>query len=242
MGDGISAVSIPLAYGLVAQALIAAAAVRLAFEALMRAQVGAPKPAAPHQRNQRAGRSAWTTDRSRQDVPRGTAWAMAAGPLVLLVPLGGCTLAEHMRGIWGDPSIITCALLALFVARPDRLPARPSRIICIAITALVTLPLYGPIMGLALPLPDLYGYGWQPLTLLVAIAAASILMWALRSWSIGWSVMLALSLLAYALRTMESSNLMDYLVDPGLLLTLAVMVILPHRHSAPTAPGRAADE
>jgi len=242
MGDGISAVSIPLAYGLVAQALIAAAAVRLAVEALMRAQVGAPKPAAPHQRNQRAGRSAWTTDRSRQDVPRGTAWAMTAGPLVLLVPLGGCTLAEHMRGIWGDPSIITCALLALFVARPDRLPARPSRIICIAITALVTLPIYGPIMGVALPLPDLYGYGWQPLPLLIAIGAASILIWALRWWSTRWSVMLALSLIAYALRTMESSNLMDYLVDPGLLLTLAVMALPPHRQPAPTASGHAADE
>lgn len=242
MGDGIPAVSIPLAYGLVAQALIAAAAVRLAVEVLVRTKARAPAPAAPDRRTPRARRSALTPDRPRPDVPRGAAWAMMAGPLVLLLPLGGCTIAEHMRGIWGDPSVTTCALLAVFVARPDRLPARPSRIICIAITVLVTLPLYGPVFGLAQPMPDLYGYGWQPLPLLVALGAASILMWALHWWSAAWSMLLAIALLAYATQAMESSNLLDYLADPGLLLTLAAMALLPGRHPATAASGHAAHE
>ncbi|MBU3729571.1 MAG: hypothetical protein FGM37_10055 [Phycisphaerales bacterium] len=217
--------SIPLAYGLVAQALIAAAAVRLAVDLILSRYAAAliqGDSIRPHGiaaffvREQRVG-----------DLPRGVAWAAMAGPVVLLAPLGGCTVAEHMRGIWGDPSVVTCALLAIFIARPGRLPARPSRPMCIGITVLVTLPLYAPIFGLALPLPDLYALGWSAHALLLVIAVAGAMAWIGQRWCATWATIVAIALMAYALRAMESSNLIDYLADPGLLLTIAAMSAMP---------------
>ncbi len=216
----------PLAYGLIAQAILAAAAVRGLCELLARR--GSRQPSgAPHARAPEAPRAPLRSDRQLSDVPRGAIWAMIAAPLVLLVPAGECSVAEHMRGIWGDPSIVTCAILALFVARPERLPPRPSRVVCAAITLLVTLPLYAPILGARWPLPNLYAWGWQPAGLLIATGAAALLLRLVRLWSGTWAAIVGIALLAYAARTMESTNLLDYLADPGLLLTLAAVAALP---------------
>lgn len=227
-------------YGLLAQALIAAAAVRLAAELLLpRTSRNGPATDSAPVRTGQAVRARERID----DLPRGAAWAIMAGPLVLLVPAGACTVAEHMRGIWGDPSVLTSALLAVFIARPGRLPARPSRLMCIGLTLLVTVPLYAPLAGVRLPLPDLYALGWQPYALLVAIAAGALLLALARRWCGTWSIMVAIALLAYAARAMESSNLLDYLADPGLLLTLAATAILPRpRGSAPATDGNQANE
>lgn len=217
--------NLPLAYGLVGQALIAAAVVRLAIELYGRR---AAAPAAAGDAPSPSGlRAPQPNDRRAADVPRGTPWAVMAAPLVLLVSVGDCTIAEHMRGIWGDPSIVTSAILAVFIARPGRLPERPSRATCIGLTLLVTVPLYGPVFGLALPLTDLYSLGWQPYALLAAVALAAPLMWLSGRWCASWATIMAIALLAYAVRAMESSNLLDYLADPGLLLTIAAMAALP---------------
>ena len=219
--------SLPITYGLLAQAMIAASMVRLALDLIPRqelARLGSGDLAAPAPGSQSATSA---NGRGGSVIPRGIAWAVMAGPLVLLVPLGGCTIAEHMRGIWGDPSVVTCAILAMFVARPGQLPDRPSRTMCIGITLLVTVPLYGPIFGLKLPVPDLYAIGWQPYPLLVVIAVAALLMHISGRWCGTWSAIVATALLAYAAGAMESSNLLDYLADPGLLIALAVMGALP---------------
>jgi hypothetical protein len=217
-------VTLQLTYGLVAQALIAAAAVRLAAELLLprTSRNGAVPDSGPV----RTGEAARARERI-DDLPRGAAWAIMAGPLVLLVPAGACTIAEHMRGIWGDPSVVTCALLAIFMARPGRLPKRPPRLMCVGLTLLVTVPLFAPLAGVSLPLPDLYALGWQPYALLVAIAASAVLSALARRWCRTWCIIVAIALLAYSARVMESTNLLDYLADPGLLLTLAAMGILP---------------
>ena len=217
--------SVPLAYGLVAQALIAAAAVRLAVDLILSRYAAAliqGDSIRPH------GIAASVVREPRVgDLPRGVAWAAMAGPVVLLAPLGGCTVAEHMRGMWGDPSVVTCALLAIFIARPGRLPTRPSRPMCIGITVLVTLPLYAPILGLAMPLPDLYALGWSAHALLLVIAVAGAVAWIGRRWCGTWATIVAIALLSYAARGMESSNLIDYLADPGLLITIAAMSAMP---------------
>lgn len=217
--------NLQLTCGLIAQALIAAAAVRLLLELVL------PRGAARPDMQDSSGDSHRSTKDTRDaqtgELPRGLAWAALAGPLALLVPVGGCTVAEHMRGIWGDPSVVTCALLAIFIARPGRLPARPSRPMCIGLTVLVTLPLYAPIFGLALPLPDLYALGWPAHALLVVIAAAGALAWTFGRWCGAWATIIAIALLAYAAGAMESSNLIDYLADPGLLLTIAAMAAMP---------------
>lgn len=213
--------SLQLGYGLVAQALIAASAVRLLADLASRRS--AAGETVGHANDSRTlGR-----DRRIGDLPHGVAWAMMAGPLVLLVPVADCSIAEHMRGMWGDPSVVTCAILAIFVARPGRLPDRPSRTLCIGITLLVSVPLYGPVFGLRLPLPDLYAMGWTPDALLMAIALCALLMRLTGRWCGTWSLLIAIALLAYATRMMESSNLLDYVADPGLMLALAAMAALP---------------
>lgn len=233
--------SLSIAYGLLSQAIIAASAVRLALDLLPQrdlARTGsgdAPASAL----GSRPVPSA--SGRGGSAIPRGIAWVVMAGPIVLLIPVGGCTVAEHMRGIWGDPSVVTCAILAMFVARPGQLPDRPSRLMCIGITLLVTVPLYGPIFGLKLPLPDLYAIGWQPHALLVVIAVAALLMRLSGRWCGTWSVIVAIALLAYSAGAMESSNVIDYLADPGLLIALAAMAALPRTGpTGSTAQGHAA--
>ena len=145
-------------------------------------------------------------------------------PVMLLLAgsAEGVTLAGHLRGLWGDPSIVTFLLLFLFTMQPSWLPSVPRPTTCVLITLLVTVPLYGPML---LPVPtvqdNLYAIGWQPWSLLIAIAMAVVIMW--RSLQRAWLNIIALALLAYAGRLMESDNLWDYLVDPGLLVAIAFL-------------------
>lgn len=222
--------TLQIAYGLVAQALIAAATMRLLIDlALSRAHVRLPTQVPDISEPQAAPGA---VDGRGSHLPIGTPWAVMAGPIVLLVPAGGSTIAEHMRGIWGDPSIVTCALLAIFTARPGRLPSRPSRAACIGLTLLFTLPLYGPVLGMPWIGPDLYALGWRSHALLLVIACAAGLSWVANRWCGTWALIVAIALMAYAGRMMESSNLVDYLADPGLLLSIAAMAVLPRPHVA----------
>ena len=145
-------------------------------------------------------------------------------PVMLLLAgsAEGVTFAGHLRGLWGDPSIVTFLLLFLFTMQPSWLPSAPRPTTCVLITLLVTVPLYGPML---LPVPtvqdNLYAIGWQPWSLLIAITLGALIMW--RSLQRTWLNIVALALLAYAGRLMESDNLWDYLVDPGLLVTIAFL-------------------
>ena len=145
-------------------------------------------------------------------------------PVMLLLAgsAEGVTFAGHLRGLWGDPSIVTLLLLFLFTLQPSWLPSRPRPATCVLITLLVAVPLYGPML---LPVPavqdNLYAIGWQPWSLLIAITLGALIMW--RSLQRTWLNIIALALLAYAGRLMESDNLWDYLVDPGLLVTIAFL-------------------
>ena len=145
-------------------------------------------------------------------------------PVMLLLAgsAEGVTLAGHLRGLWGDPSIVTFLLLFLFTMQPSWLPSVPRPTTCVLITLLVTVPLYGPML---LPVPtvqdNLYAIGWQPWSLLIAITLGALIMW--RSLQRTWLNIVALALLAYAGRLMESDNLWDYLVDPGLLVAIAFL-------------------
>lgn len=199
--------SAPIVYGLLSQALIAASAVLLLCEAIS------------------PNRSTAGTARGRTGIA--IAMAAAAGTAVLLVPIGECTVAEHMRGVWGDPSAVTALLLATFLVRPLSLPPRPSRGTCLGITLLVTLPLYAPVLGARLPLTDLYSLGWSPHALLVAIAAGAAALLAAGRFSGRWACIVAGGLVAYAAGLLESSNLIDHLADPGLLVALAALAAAP---------------
>lgn len=181
--------SVASMYGLVAQGVIVAAALRAVRLALGRA-AETPRPA--------------------------ELWLPML--LVLLAPIDGVSIAGHLRGLWGDPSVVTLGVLAMFVRR--RAPAWPHRRLCVLITLLVALPLYATLF---LPVPmvtwDLYATGLQPWPLLAAIALAAF-MW--RRQACGpWTALVGVALLAWSTGVMESDNLWDYLVDPGLLLAMA---------------------
>lgn len=145
-------------------------------------------------------------------------------PVMLLLAgsMEGVTFAGHLRGLWGDPSIVTLLLLFLFTLQPSWLPSRPRPTTCLLITLLVAVPLYGPMLLPVTAVQDnLYAIGWQPWSLVIAITLGTLIMW--RSLQRTWLNIIALALLAYAGRLMESDNLWDYLVDPGLLVTIAFL-------------------
>jgi hypothetical protein len=145
-------------------------------------------------------------------------------PVMLLLAgsAEGVTFAGHLRGLWGDPSIVTLLLLFLFTLQPSWLPSRPRPTTCLLITLLVAVPLYGPMLLPVTAVQDnLYAIGWQPWSLVIAITLGTLIMW--RSLQRTWLNIIALALLAYAGRLMESDNLWDYLVDPGLLVTIAFL-------------------
>lgn len=183
--------SLHAAYGLAAQGVIVAAALRVI--------------------RLRLGRAATSPGLAELCLPM---------LLVLLPSLGGVTLAGHLRGIWGDPSVVTLGLLLIFMLRPSALPAWPHRSLCVPLTLLVTVPLYLPIF---LPIPgftwDLYAMGLQPWSLLAAITLAAAVLH--RRAGGPWTALVGLALLAWAGGLMESDNLWDYLADPVLLLAMA---------------------
>ena len=136
----------------------------------------------------------------------------------------GISLAAHVRGVLGDPSVVTLLVLFLFTLQPSWLPPVPLPGVCLALVALVALPLYAPLF---VPIPTVQGgfhaMGLQPWPILAAIAlAAAMFAWSGRL-DRRWCAIVAIGLFAYAGRVMESDNLFDYLVDPGLMLAMAFL-------------------
>ena len=151
-------------------------------------------------------------------------WIPAA--IVIIVPIAGVSLAGHLRGLWGDPSIVTFLLLFLYTVRPSSLPNRPRLSTCVLVSLFVMLPLYLPLF---LPNPnvpvDLYSYGWKPKWILIAIAVIALGSVMMRRMAPRWTNIIAIALIASSVGLMESDNLWDYLVDPGLLFTIAFLAI-----------------
>lgn len=146
--------------------------------------------------------------------------------VVLAGSIGGVSLAGHLRGLWGDPSIVTFLLLVLYTVHPSWLPSRPRTGTCMLLTICVLLPLYLPLV-LSIPMiqTDLYSLGWEPQWILVGSVGVIGLYFFARRLDHRWVNMIALALLAYASGLMESDNLLDYLVDPGLLFTIAFLAL-----------------
>ena len=151
-------------------------------------------------------------------------WIPAA--IVLIVPIAGVSMAGHLRGLWGDPSIVTLLLLCLYTVRPSSLPNRPRLSTCVLVSLFVMLPLYLPLFLLNPNVPvDLYSYGWKPKWILIAIAVIALGSVMMRRLAPRWTNIIAIALIASSVGLMESDNLWDYLVDPGLLFTIAFLAI-----------------
>ena len=146
--------------------------------------------------------------------------------IVIIVPIAGVSLAGHLRGLWGDPSIVTFLLLFLYTVRPSSLPNRPRVSTCVLVSLFVMLPLYLPLFLLNPNVPvDLYAIGWHPKWILIAIAVIAFGSVMMRRMAPRWTNIITIALIASSVGLMESDNLWDYLVDPGLLFTIAFLAI-----------------
>ena len=151
-------------------------------------------------------------------------WIPAA--IVIIVPVAGVSIAGHLRGLWGDPSIVTFLLLFLYTVRPSSLPNRPRVSTCVLVSLFVMLPLYLPLFLLNPNVPvDFYSYGWKPKWILIAIAVIALGSVMMRRLAPRWTNIIAIGLISSSVGLMESDNLWDYLVDPGLLFTIAFLAI-----------------
>ncbi len=144
--------------------------------------------------------------------------------IVVAIPFDGVSIAAHMRGLWGDPSTVTLLLVLGFVLHPTSMPPRPSTTSCVALSLLVTVPLYAPLfLGTQILGTDLYAIGFRPWVLIGAIVICIVFM--RRRLQNAWLYTISFGLMAYSTDMLESNNLWDYLVDPGLLLALAGFAI-----------------
>lgn len=181
-----------IAFGLAAQGVLVAAATVVVLAAIGR-------------------RAGWTARAAIATV------AVSAS----LLPSGPTrSLAENLRGIWGDPSVVTVLVLLAWLLVPRLVPVRPRGTVAVLGLAALAGLLYLPVFGVPGTANGLYRIGWNSTWLVVGVAAVGLVAW-LRGHG-GWTTILALALAAWSIGLHESDNLWDSLVDPGLLGFLVV--------------------
>ncbi len=145
--------------------------------------------------------------------------------LLLLASVDGISLAEHLRGLWGDPSVTTVGILFAFVLWPRSLPKRPTRRGALVVATVGSALLYLPALsGLTLFGMDPYSLGYSPWAIITALLLASVALW--RIVDLVWIRLISYAMLAYGLHILESDNLWDYLVDPGLVIGVVVVAFV----------------
>jgi hypothetical protein len=163
----------------------------------------------------------WVVRRSAPDR-RTRIGVMAASGVLMLLPLGGLSAAGYLRGVIGDLSITTLALLAgAIVANVTGrawLGARERMVLTAAV-----LVLGGCLYPLALGAGHLdpYALGYGSYALVSLLLAAVLLAWHARMYALVACVLAGT--VAYLAGLLESDNLWDYLVDP-LLVSYAAAV------------------
>lgn len=141
--------------------------------------------------------------------------------LCMLVPVNGLSIAQWLRSVVGDLSVITFVILLNILL---------SRLLFINIinkldfnVLLSGIVLFGVVfypLALGLGTLDPYRFGYAPVGISVLLALLSAASW-LRGLR-GLAVVLVLPLLAFNLHLLESANLWDYLLDPVLMIYAVV--------------------
>jgi hypothetical protein len=137
--------------------------------------------------------------------------------LGFFIPLGGSTLAQWLRSVVGDLSVLTLVIFADILCR--RLwnltlldtRSRKSLLLVAGLLGVVFYPLalgYGPV--------DTYRVGYAPLMMVYMLGLTSVIVWIRHARM--FAVILLLPLLAYNLHLLESDNLWNYLLDPLLVI------------------------
>jgi hypothetical protein len=141
--------------------------------------------------------------------------------LCMLVPVNALTVAQWLRSVVGDLSVITFAvLLNILLKRLKNINiinelSLAVLLLGIALAGVVFYPL-----ALGLGTLDPYRFGFAPvgMSLLLALLSAASWLRGLRD----LAVVLLLPLLAFNLHLLESVNLWDYLLDPVLVIYAVV--------------------
>lgn len=138
---------------------------------------------------------------------------LAAVFVLSLIPFATLPIAGYVRGITGDLSITTLALLGCALLRPwcaCAASGKEQRTALLMLIALLALALYPMALGIGAFDPYRLGYG-DPLFV------AALLLIALLAWSRKLDLIalcIALATLAWSAGWYESDNLWDYLLDP----------------------------
>lgn len=140
------------------------------------------------------------------------------------VPLAGSTVAQWLRSILGDLSVLTLVVFADILVR--RLwsrslldaSSRKALLLVVALTGVVFYPL-----ALGLGPVEPYRLGYTPFMMVYLLGLTSVVAW-LRH-ARGLAIVVLLPLLAYNLHLLESDNLWDYLLDPVLVIYALVQVV-----------------
>ena len=165
-------------------------------------------------------------DRLRPATDRlvGTGLAAATVVAMLSVPVGGASIAMHLRAIIGDPAAVTAALVALAAFAPRRLPNRPRPGTLLGTACTLGVLLWTPVLAGTHPFGvDAYAVGWRPWPILAAVAVCAALAWRRRAGA--WIAVVGIALLCWGAGLVESDNLWDALVDPWIVGGCAVVGI-----------------
>ena len=159
-----------------------------------------------------------TLDRLRPGTDPLAAAGIAAATVVamLAVPLGGASIAMHLRAIIGDPAAVTATLLALAAFAPGLLPARPRPGTLVGTACALGILLWMPVFVGTYPFGfDAYALGWRPWSFVGVGAVLAAIAWRRRA--DGWIAVAGIALLCWGAGLVESDNLWDALVDPWLV-------------------------
>lgn len=135
----------------------------------------------------------------------------------MLVPLHGLTVAQWLRSVVGDLSIIALVIFTNILIKrlfDIRILSPLSRQYLLRGVALVGVLLYPFALGFGSV--DPYHFGYAPSWMSVLLILASIACWVTGMRDL--AVVLLLPLLAFNLQILESVNLWDYVLDPVLFM------------------------
>lgn len=166
---------------------------------------------------------------TRMSVTQRTA-TLLLGYVIAMVPVAGLSLAGALRGMLGDLSTTSTLLLSAalftrlrFLANGNAAPLwnareRFSVLLFISVLALLLYP-----FALGIGTLDPYRAGFGSVSLLLMLALLSL--WFMRRGLYLLPFVCALSVMAWSMRLLESTNLWDYLLDAPLAIYAIVQTV-----------------
>jgi hypothetical protein len=139
----------------------------------------------------------------------------------LFLPVSGLTIAQWLRSVTGDLSVLTLVIFSnilaqrLFNFKLVQATSIKPLLLGVALVGVVFYP-----MALGVSAFDPYRLGYAPVLMPALLCLVSIIAWLKAKRDL--AIILLLPLLAFNLHLLESGNLWDYLLDPILLIYAVV--------------------